>query len=584
MKIRVNRNIIWTEAFVDELAGLGVKYACISPGSRNTPLTVAFAGHKQITPYLLVDERSSGFFALGLAKASGSPIALICTSGTAAAEFYPAIIEAYQQHIPLIVCTADRPPELQNRGANQTIHQDGIYKNHICWSKNAGLPEVSRKKLNSVRKLAQTAFYKSSAHGPVHVNFPFRKPLEPFVFTDDVDELLLQKKNESIIPEKPDAPPVINREMINEVFSLLQQKKRILILSGPDEAAPDFPCTLQFLAARLNLPILADGASQLRNGSHSKQNIFVNFEGYLRSDSFSQTLQPEIILHFGKTMTSKGIEIFLEKTDAKYYLINKHGDLYDPHNKAHGVISMDPTVFCQEILKLVSQNDFSPQDSTWLELFNRAETVAEELKSRLIYEAPFPFEGRIIKEVISLMPENSNLMISNSMPVRDLDYFSPAVARSITVYNNRGASGIDGIASTALGIAAASGRPTVLLTGDLAFYYDMNGLLASAKYSIPLTIILINNNGGGIFEMLPISGYDKLFNEYFITPLNLDFSHFVNGFGGFFRNITGWSDFHNSFAETFAKSNFSVLQINTDSKKSAQQRKAFWGQVSASLT
>ncbi|MGE5353760.1 MAG: 2-succinyl-5-enolpyruvyl-6-hydroxy-3-cyclohexene-1-carboxylic-acid synthase, partial [Acidobacteriota bacterium] len=584
MKIKVNRNSLWSEIFVKELADNGVKYACISPGSRNTPLTVAFSQNNNIKTHILVDERSSGFFALGLARASKSPVALVCTSGTAVAEFYPAIIEAFQQNVPLIVLTADRPPELQNCGANQTIHQNNIYKNHICWFSNAGLPDLSRRKLSSLRALAKKAFYESSSKGPVHVNFPFRKPLEPFVFTDEINEELLQDlasapslKKDNAKNETASEKNAENKSLADTIYDKLKSSQKCIVLAGPDDPVENFACNLQHMASLFSLPILADGASQLRYGSHDKSNVFINFEGSLRSKEFSKKIEPELILHFGRTMTSKGIELFMEGTSSEYYIINERGSLFDPFGKTTAVLAMDPNELLIDIIKKAESEGFNREDSSWLEIFKKAEVKAEELKKEIIMKARFPFEGRIFTEAMSLMPQNSNLMISNSMPVRDLDYFSPKTEALIKVYNNRGASGIDGITSTALGIASDSMNPTVLITGDLAFYYDLNGLLAAKKYSIPLVVVLINNDGGGIFEMLPISGYkENLFREYFQTPHELDFSHFVKGYDGEFLEISDWQAFRHAFAAALKSRKLSVLHIRTDSKESVGLRRHFW--------
>lgn len=584
MKIKVNRNSLWSEIFVKELADNGVKYACISPGSRNTPLTLAFSSNKDIKTHILVDERSNGFFALGLARASKTPVALVCTSGTAVAEFYPAIVEAFQQNIPLIVCTADRPPELQDCGANQTIHQNNIYKNHIFWFNNAGLPGVTKKKLEHIKSLAQKAFNESKAMGPVHINFPFRKPLEPFIFTDEVDEDLLGDLSLNTTEEEIRENAPFKESLIDTIFEKLKQTPRCIILSGPDEPRDSFKCSLQHMASIFSLPILADGASELRYGSQDKDNVFINFEGFLRSKEFSKKIEPGLILHFGRTMTSKGIEIFLENTSSEYYIINERGSLFDPFGKTTGVLAMEAEDFLNEIIKRAEAENFRRQDSEWIKLFRTAELRAEELKSEVILKAQFPFEGRIFTETMSMMPNDSNIMISNSMPIRDLDYFAPKLNSSVTVFNNRGASGIDGITSTALGLSRASGKPTVMITGDLAFYYDLNGLLASKKYSIPLVVVLINNDGGGIFEMLPVAQCgEELFRDCFKTPHELDFSYFVKGYGGEFLDIKSWEEFQEAFPRALKHKGLSVLHLRTDSKTSTFIRRRYWEEVGKSM-
>ena len=590
MKKKVNRNILWTELFTDELAELGVKYACISPGSRNTSLTIAFSNNKKIKSYVIIDERSNSFFGLGLAKASNTPVVLVSTSGTATAEFYPAIIEAYYYHVPLIICTADRPPELLNCGANQTINQENIYKNHINWYFNVGLPELTVKRIKNLKSIARKAFFESiiKQKGPVHLNFPFRKPFEPFSYTDEVDEKFIQniigirklKENGNDSTFKIS----FSQKDLNGLFRILRKTKKGLLIAGPDDPHPDFPVLINQLASALKYPIVADGISQLRSGNHKKDNIIVNFEGMFRSEKFIGKYQPELILQFGKTPTSKGLETFFENSPAVKYLINESGDWYDPSNKASAVIEMNPSEFCNLMIKKFQRESFENKDSDWLNTFINAERISLKLRSRFIDKLPYPFEGRVIPETMNLMPDDSILMVSNSMPVRDLDYFAPKINKSVTIFNNRGASGIDGITSTAFGIAGSLNKPAVLITGDLAFYYDLNGLLTAKKYKIPLVIVLINNNGGGIFEMLPIAKSRKTFTDFFLTPHNLDFSPIIKAYNGKLIEIKSWNHFRDTFKKVIKKKSFSVLEIRTNPKKSKELREKYWSQVGKELS
>ncbi|MEI7813025.1 MAG: 2-succinyl-5-enolpyruvyl-6-hydroxy-3-cyclohexene-1-carboxylic-acid synthase [Ignavibacteria bacterium] len=589
MKIKVNRNILWTESFVNKLVSMGVRYACISPGSRSAPLTIAFANNENIKSFVMIDERSSAFFALGLAQSSSFPVALVCTSGTAAAEFYPAIIEAFQQRIPLIICTADRPPELIGRGANQAIYQDNIYQNHIRYFINAGLPVATREGLMSVSDIARAAFLQSMIinRGPVHINFPFAKPLEPSAFTDEVDESLISVSHEWITNVNPLTRNLIQAEnageLLDETAGLLKTRKRGLLIAGPGNFGDSFAELCYRLSLILNYPVIADAASQLRFGGADKSNVIADFEGFIRSDKFFQSAEPELIIQFGRAPTSKGMELFIEKTSADYYAVDEYGDWHDPFHKAKAVVILKPEIFCFEIIKRLEKDNFIQPDGSYSGLFKNAERISLALKSGLIEKASFLFEGRVITEVIELIPDSSVIMISNSMPARDLDYFAPKSNKDIKIFHNRGASGIDGITSTALGIAIDSGRPAVLITGDLSFYYDLNGLLASMKYSIPLVIVLINNNGGGIFEMLPISGYEKVFNDYFTVPHNLDFAPIVKAYGGGFINIESFEHFRESFRKALSCRSFTVLQIKTSAKQSAAYRKEFWVKVAENI-
>jgi len=587
--MKINRNILWTETFVNELSSAGVKYACISPGSRNTPLTLAFAGNKKIKSFVHIDERSCAFFGLGLAKSSRSPVVLVSTSGTATAEFYPAIIEAYQQRIPLIVCTADRPPELLDCGANQTINQNNLYKNHIRWFLDVGLPEPITRRIKHIKVVARRAVYESliRSKGPVHLNFPFRKPFEPDAFTDDVSQEILDLANELSFDKeeffKEDEKNISNEKWFIEIFNHLKNFEKGLIIAGPENYDPAFHRKCQELSQELGYPILADGASQLRFGSHNKNNVLSNFEGFLRSEFFVNNNKPDVILQFGRTITSKAMDIYLEKCSAARFMINEFGDWFDPSNKATAAVSCKPFLFCEKMLKIIRSEKIDRKINGWQNTFIEAEKISNSIKSEIINESDSINEARIVNEIIINLPENSHIMISNSMPIRDFDYFAGNTNKNITIYNNRGASGIDGIISTALGIAADRNKPAFLITGDLAFYYDLNGLLAAKKYSIPLIIILINNNGGGIFEVLPISKYKDVFDEFFLAPHCLDFSYFVKGYSGNYSSIEDWEDFRKTFSSALKSNKFSVLEIKTDAAKSLELRKKYWREIEKQL-
>ena len=590
MKNKINRNILWTETFVSELVSAGIKYVCISPGSRNTPLTLAFANNKRIKQFVLVDERSCSFFALGLAKSSNSPVALVCTSGTATAEFYPAIIEAYQQRIPLIVCTADRPPELLDVGANQTINQNNLYKNHIRWFVDLGLPEPTIRRLKHIKSTARRAVSESfiRSKGPVHLNFPFRKPFEPEFYTDEIrkDVIDFAHKNgdkEKGIWELEESKNIKDEKWFKEIAALILKSEKGLIIAGPENYNVDFPINIAKLATRLCCPILADGCSNLRFGKHDKEFIISNYDAFLRSKNFVNKIKPDFILHFGRTITSKALDTFLESCTAPRYMINDFGDWFDPSNKSIAAFNCKPFSFCEKMYEYLDEKNIQSKGNEWMNFFRNADNIALKLKTRVIETSNSLHEPCITSEILNLIPDNSQLMISNSMPVRDFDNFASNSDKKLSVFNNRGASGIDGITSTALGIKSGCNKPTFLITGDLAFYYDLNGLLSASKYSIPLTIILVNNNGGGIFEILPISKYGKVFKEYFTTPLNLDYSHFVKAYNGNYKKVKTSSELRTAFKNSLNKKNFTVIEIQTNSKKSLDLRKKFWNEISKEI-
>ncbi|MCX6174692.1 MAG: 2-succinyl-5-enolpyruvyl-6-hydroxy-3-cyclohexene-1-carboxylic-acid synthase [Ignavibacteriales bacterium] len=576
MKLSINRNTFWCDVFVHKLAELGVRYACISPGSRSTPLTLAFASNKSINLFPIVDERSSAFFALGIAKNTQSPVAVVTTSGTAVAELYPAIIEAYYQRVPLIICTADRPPALRNSGANQTINQQNIFKNHIRYFADAGLPNL--KNLNYISDLADKLILNSSLldKGPVHINFSFEKPFEPRSYTDKIEITKIQKifsKSSLVLNEKK-----IVAIDFDSLIKKLNSIERGILLVGSNNYNKDFTKKLVQFSKTFGYPIYADGSSSLRFGSHSKEYFIDNFTAFARIKNFQKYFDPKLIIQFGGTPTSNVLLEFFKNSKAEKILVNEFGDRNDPSHSAKKIFAINPTEFCSSILKNIGRN--IKRDSCWLIDLQVMNNKAAELKNKLLFNAEFPFEGRIANELIKSLPKKSNLMISNSLPIRDIDFFASSNNKNINIFSNRGASGIDGINSTALGIAKTSKEPTYLLIGDLAFYHDMNGLHNAIKYKIPLTVVLINNNGGGIFESLPISDYKEFLLENFLTPLELDLSKLVKAYGGKFIRIKNWKEFSSTISSSKKNKKITVLEIRTNAKKSKGLRDKYWKAVS----
>ncbi len=582
MKIPINRNSFWSELFTEQLAQSGIKFACISPGSRSTPLTLAFAANKKIKTFVNPDERSSAFFALGLAERSGLPVVIVTTSGTAVAELYPAIIEAYQRRIPLIVCTADRPPELLNCGANQTINQSNIYANHIRKFFNAGLPSLTESKLLKIKKIAAEAFEISlrKNRGPVHINFPFKKPLEPESFTDEIDKNFYKKIKNIKINNTPLTSAFFKHS--DEIVKIINRKPKGLIFCGWDNYRNDFTKLIIKFSQITGYPIIADGISGLRFGNHSKQNVISNASAFLKSNAFDFLLNAEIIFQFGSAPTSNIVLDFLKESKAQKFLINEFGDYKDPSRTTKNIIGINPSEFLIKMIASI-KNEKGSIKNKWQIRIRQFEQFTEKIKEQNIFNAKFPFEGRIIPEIIKTIPHNSNLFVSNSMPVRDLDFFASPTRKKINIYSNRGASGIDGIISTAAGIAVKSKTPTYLVIGDLAFLHDSNGMNILQNQKIPLHIILIDNNGGGIFGMLPIAESKKYFQEYFKTPQHVDFSMLVKAHGGKFYEIKSWKGLNNKLSNQQNSNNFSVFRIKTDIKSSIKFRKKYWELLSQKI-
>jgi len=589
-KIKVNRNNLWAEVFVKQLSSAEVKYASISPGSRSTPITFSFAKNKKIKCFVNVDERSSAFFALGLAKSSKTPVAVVSTSGTAAAELYPAIIEAYQQRVPLIICTADRPSELLNTGANQTINQHNLYSNHIRWFKNVGLPSFKKLKLRRLQQTAYRAVEVSTIKdkGPVHLNFPFRKPLEPFTFTDEVDSILIKDLDRSIKKVKPSTkkndPEKLRRtKRFKEVVDLITNESEGIIITGPMEYNINLGKQLKNLSSLTGYPLIADASSHLRfKVSKNDKKILSNYHAFLRSSEFSISHKPKAILHFGRTPTSSTLETFLENCNAPRYMINEFGDWFDPSRKSKAAIKFNPEDFIAELINHLTEQNLERNNSVWSKDFNKAEGLAGKIKNEVIGKSTFLNEPGIIKNILEALPNKAHILVGNSSPIRDFDNFTACNKKDLLVYFNRGASGIDGITSTAIGIAQLK-EPAFLVTGDLSFLHDLNALAVANKYPAGLTVILINNNGGGIFDSLPVSKERSILKEYFLTPHNLNLKNIITSFGVEYKRVKSWKDLNDSIKDSVRKNNLNVIEIKTDAQKSLRLRKKYLKEVKGAI-
>ncbi len=573
-----NRNYIWAKVFVETLKEFNVKFAILCPGSRNTPLTLAFASEKTITSFSVVDERSAGFVAFGIAAATGHPVVVVTTSGTAAVELYPAIVEAYQQRVPLIVCTADRPAELRNTGANQTINQDNLYANHIRAFYDTGLPEPDRIHIGALRLHTRRLITIATNlnPGPVHFNFPFKKPFESFAYTDKADlHSLLQETEESKFSPTPPTVSTKNMEIENFISDVITAKN-ILILCGPSLPFSQNSNAILTIAKLFNAVIFPDAASGLR--FYDAPFIISYYDALLKNKQFVSKFQPDIILQFGRFPTSRSLEDFLEECTASRYIINSFGDNFDPLRKKCTVLPVN----INDVLPLLqSASAQRANDSTFIEhiksFHNKSVSVTEQ-----IFDNEKTLTGPLCAFLASKkLPVGSCIMPGNSMPIRDFDYFACAPGNFLTVFQNRGASGIDGILSTAAGLCIGLGKPLTLITGDLSFYYDINALYFIRKMKIPLTVILINNKGGGIFGHLPVVKERKYFDEYFTTPHDLNFKEITASFGVKFTRLKSRKAFEKAIKELNKSKRPQVFEVKTDSAKEIGLRRKIWKAVSA---
>lgn len=595
--MKINNNNFWSEALISEFIKIGVRKATVSPGSRNTPITLALAKAEEIKKYAVVDERISAFFALGMAKAGGQPVIVECTSGTATAELYPAIVEAFFSRIPLIILTADRPPRFLGYGANQTINQVDIFRNHTRLSIDAGLPQVTSKGIKKIFDIMQMVYeVLQNDPGPVHINLPFEEPLEPRSYTSEVSENFIASVKKLSANNKysqfkvKDSAGFSESTEFKEILNLVINSVRGLIIAGPNETGnPDCRESILELAESLDIPLLADVASGLRFLRTQSSNIIANADSLLRSENINWAVKPDFILQFGRTVTSKATLKFLSTTRSPRYVINQFGDKFDPSQNAKAYIAQHPTTFINALL--AELKSAGPLDSSlqkkrkkWLNFFKSADSKIEEMKRTVISATRFPIESRIVNEIINLAPEGCNIFLSNSTPVRDFDYFASKSNKNLHIFFNRGASGIDGIISTAFGIAAASGKHTTVVIGDQAFQHDIGSLAMANNLGLSITIVLVNNNSGGIFYALPVSEYGEDFKKYFVLPQNLNFGEIVKGFSAYHKLMPSWQYFKREYLTSFEREGVKVLQFTTNADESHQIRKAFWEKVDSTLS
>lgn len=495
-------------AFVDELARCGMTDACTSPGSRSTPLVLALARNPRLRAHSHIDERASAFFALGAAKASGRPVAIACTSGTAAANFAPAVIEASEARVPLIVLTADRPPELRGIGAGQTIDQVKLYGDAVRWFFEVGNHELTEESVAWVRALACRAYATAGGErpGPVHLNWPLREPLVPPAELGPPPGGRADGRPWLAVERAASAPV--------ELAAHVPAGARGVIVAGRDDAglSPQIPA----LAQAAGYPLLADPLSGARRGEAA----IAGYEGLLRDERFAREHEPEVVLRVGDLPTSKPLRAWLAGlTGAHQILVDPHAAWQDPASVVELTLRADPRA-------LVAP---APAEAAWLESWREADArAARAIGQALGEELSEPNVARMLGQQL---PADTTVFVAASMPVRDLEWFWPAREDSPRVLSNRGANGIDGTLSSALGAAAVSAGPLIALIGDVAFAHDLGGLLAAARLQIPLTIVLINNGGSAVFDYLPISGERDVYEQHIATPTGLDFAAAAALFG-----------------------------------------------------
>ena len=559
-----NLNCLWGSIIVETLVRSGVRTAVISPGSRSTPLAFAFARHPGIEAIPVLDERSASFFALGLAKQDLRPVALLCTSGTAGAHYYPAVIESHEAGVPLLVLTADRPPEMRACASGQTIDQQRLYGDHVRFYHELAIAEASPPLLRYLRQTVAHAVERTQAPhaGPVHLNVPFRDPLAP---TEDggATEAFAAATDWDAFFSHVEAPqPVAISSQIPVFFHSVHG----VIIAGPVLTADPagLAAAIGDISRKLGWPVLADGLSAARNHAAAVPHLVTRYDAILRTPTIAEALRPEVVLCLGEWPTSKVVRTWIEASGAPVFFVTERPDNRDALHGSTRRIIAPLSLLAQSLPQSDAPNGY---ERLWSG--HEARALAA-LDARLAAETAL-IEPKAAWLLGRLLPAHSSLSVANSMPIRDMEFVWPANDRAIRVQFSRGANGIDGTLSTALG-GAHEGAPSVLLTGDLAFLHDSNGLLLAPRFKGSLTVVLINNRGGGIFEHLPVSQFDPIFEEFFATPQQVDIPALCAAHGVEHVRVGDWKHFE-SLVSSLPARGIRVLELATDRKKDAAWRK-----------
>jgi 2-succinyl-5-enolpyruvyl-6-hydroxy-3-cyclohexene-1-carboxylate synthase len=534
-----NRNTALASAMAEELARSGVERAVISPGSRSTPLAVALWREPGIDVTVILDERSAGFFALGTALATGTPAAVLCTSGSAAANLHPAVVEADEAGVPLIVLTADRPPELRDIGAGQTIDQLKLYGDAVRWFSDVGTHEADDDGLLHFRAVACRAYAEASGDprpGPVHLNVPWREPLAPTPAEGQVtatDPLALEGRGGAPLNAVAPSNARTDEGTLDRLAERLEATERGLIVAGR-QMDPMLAEPIAALAAAAGYPILAEPTSQLRRGPHDRSLVVSAYDHIARERSTE--LQPQLVVRFGDMPTSKPLRQWVAAIEGlEQIVIDPTGDWRDPTRRADTIVRADPSATARSLTERLgrlrpgaSAVAGAPFATAWLDAEGAVRGAVdgridalEELSEPGVWGAL----GRALRD-------GDSILAASSMPVRDMEAFLRPGAEGVRIASNRGANGIDGLVSTSAGLAAGSGARTWAVLGDLALFHDLGGL-AAARDCSELRLIVIDNAGGGIFHFLPQAEAlpDTEFEQLLGTPSGLDPARAAELFG-----------------------------------------------------
>lgn len=550
---------------VDEWLQCGVRHAVVSPGSRSTPIALEIANRQEIEMHIFHDERSAAFAALGIAKASGIPAILVCSSGTAAVEFHPAVVEAHHSEVPILICTADRPAELQGVGAPQTIDQQNLYGVSVRKFVNAEVADESES--HTWRKIARDLFATSlgKVRGPVHLNLRFREPLMGVATS-----LPPRHERSAMIADKVDLPSARSLRKLKKALNF----KNGVIIAGPENYQIE---SIFRLAQTLSWPVLADPRSGARVPSKF---VVAAADSILRDEDFAKKLQPQVVLRFGTLPASKVVNSWLASSGAKQIVITTTPTLADPDQLCALHIVGEIDELCAELVSDRTNGQNNRGDFSWLDLWDTAESSAQKSINAALADEPGLSEPGVARALYGLLPEASNLVVSSSMPIRDVEWFA-APRTGLRVHANRGANGIDGVVSTAVGIALATRQPTTLLIGDIALLHDVNGLIGLVSREIDLRIVVIDNNGGGIFSFLPQAQNleSTKFEKIFGTPHGVNLKMVAQAHQINTHEVANMSD----FAEVLSQRGPWLARVVTDRQENVKVHERINQMVASNL-
>jgi len=566
---KTNLNLLWGYLIVEELSRAGITYFCISPGSRSTPLTVAAGHNNKIQTIICYDERAAGFHALGYARATGTPAVIICTSGTAVANYYPAVIEAHQSALPLIILSADRPPELRATAANQTIDQVKMFGGYLNWQFDLPCPDEKIPPANLLSLIDQTIYRTSrSPAGPVQLNCMFREPLDSSpdnISAEYMSYADAYDRNQQPLTKyhQPRLTPV--RDDLTDLVEAFQRSQKSLIVLGRISILNSTQNIVK-LINNLKWPVIADITSGLR--ASIPEELRLNYYDHLLlSDSFKQELQPELVLHLGGPLTSKRYASYASALSVpRYVQVENNPYRQDPQNVVTERFECDLDEFCQGIQSILPSNS----DQSLIERLKEYDQKAEQLLTAFNSSQTAISEIALAYQIAHLIPSACGLFLANSMPIRDMDMFACFKSSEVSIAANRGASGIDGNLASACGYAAGLDQPVTVVIGDLALIHDINSLELVNKLKVPVIIVVINNHGGGIFSFLPVVNFPQVFESFFATPHELCFRPAAEMFKIDYYQPVRAAQFAKIYLECLHSKKSALIEIITNREKNLE--------------